>query len=1329
MSSSIAEIIFIGDSEMAKLMRAHNWSATSVGRLETWSQSLKTVIRLILGSPHPMCIWWGQSMISIYNDAYAAILGQRHPQAFGQAAATVWADLWEKMSPQTKTVLREGKTSQNRDLILNTVENGELTQTSLTFSYSPLFDDDDRINGILCSVTAETHSELLSIRQQAEQQIRENEERLIFALTANRMVAWDLDLKTGITHRLGNATAILDLDTSQAEDFYQMIHPEDRSLFEEAKARVLQGKASYDLQFRLVTADGRIIWVADKARLRYDEAGKPSHLTGVCIDITEAKQREAELQDLNQQLVNRVNELQTLFDLLPIGVAISEDPECRQIRINRYLSELVRVPIEQNASHSAPPEERPSFRLYRDAQEIPIENLPMQYAASQNTEVRDEVVDLIHPDGTLIKLLCYASPLLDEQGQVRGVIGAFIDITQRVLTENALRESEERLSLAINNAGMATWDVYLKTNQVIWSQNHFTLLGYEPVASGEANNEMWRSRVHPNDLKAVLRAMKQARENNTFYRFEYRIIRADNGEIRWLREFGRFIYNEAGEAVRFIGIFFDTSDRKRAEEALKQREATIHQQLLEIETIYKSAPIGLAVLDQELRFIRINERLAEINGVSVEDHLGRTVRDIVPYLADEVEPRFRYILETGEPMLNVEISGETPADPGNRRTWIESWYPLYDDEGQIIGINAVIQDITERKRIEIALQESTALFEAFMQYSPGAAYIKDELGRYLYVNPVTERVCDRPLEQWLGKTDFELYDDVQAQEWRKHDLMAIEAGQAVEVTETLITDQETLYFLCFKFPILMPTGQQLLGGISLDVTERHHAGIALRQSEEQLRLATEAANLGMWYWDVENDQLIWTDRAKAIFGLALDTQMSMQIFLEAVHPDDREYVQSVVREMRSGQNYTEIEYRTLWPDGTVRWVVARGNSIYSDDMTLIETRGVLLDITERKRAEALIAENEAKLRGFVNANVVGMLYGDIYGNIKDANDELLRIIGYTREDLEAGRIRWTDITPPEHLPADDLGVAEARARGACTPYEKEYIRKDGSRVPVLLGYSLVGEERVESVAFILDLTERKQAERQLQQQAFELKQLNIALEQTTVKLSERNQELDRFVYTVSHDLKAPLRAIYNLSQWIADDLEGQLEDENLHQMQLLQNRVARMEALINGLLAYSRIGRTEVATERVNVSELLLEILDSLIYPATFIISIQPEMPTLLAKKLLLSQVFSNLISNAIKHHHRRDGQIKIKATPKDDYYEFSVSDDGPGIAPENHQRVFDIFQTLRGQEVAESTGIGLSIVKKIIETEGGQIFLLSNLGEGATFRFTWPKKPVGSNG
>jgi signal transduction histidine kinase len=201
-----------------------------------------------------------------------------------------------------------------------------------------------------------------------------------------------------------------------------------------------------------------------------------------------------------------------------------------------------------------------------------------------------------------------------------------------------------------------------------------------------------------------------------------------------------------------------------------------------------------------------------------------------------------------------------------------------------------------------------------------------------------------------------------------------------------------------------------------------------------------------------------------------------------------------------------------------------------------------------------------------------------------------------------------------------------------------------------------------------------------------------------------------------------LRAIANLSEWIEEDLAEVLTEDTRHQMNLLRGRVHRMEALINGLLQYSRVGRIKTEPEIVDVNTLLTEIISSLEYPDEFRIEIEGEMPTLRTERLPLQQVFTNLISNGIKHRDRSDGRVKLSVREQGYFYEFSVTDDGQGIDPKYHEKVFVIFQTLEARDKTENTGIGLSIVKKAVETQGGTITLESQVGQGTTFRFTWPK-------
>ncbi len=219
------------------------------------------------------------------------------------------------------------------------------------------------------------------------------------------------------------------------------------------------------------------------------------------------------------------------------------------------------------------------------------------------------------------------------------------------------------------------------------------------------------------------------------------------------------------------------------------------------------------------------------------------------------------------------------------------------------------------------------------------------------------------------------------------------------------------------------------------------------------------------------------------------------------------------------------------------------------------------------------------------------------------------------------------------------------------------------------------------------------------------------------ELEKRNAELDKFAYVVSHDLKAPLRGIHNVVKWIEEDLQHELSPEMKNYLLIIPQRTKRMEDLINGLLDYARIRKTNIP-ENTDVEQLVREIIETVV-PKNFTVQTH-NLPVFETDKLKLEQVFSNLINNAVKYTANKKGHITISCNEKAGHYQFCVKDNGIGIAPEYHKKIFEIFQTLRDKDEKESTGIGLAIVKKIIDDRHGAIKINSTLGKGSEFIFTW---------
>ncbi len=376
----------------------------------------------------------------------------------------------------------------------------------------------------------------------------------------------------------------------------------------------------------------------------------------------------------------------------------------------------------------------------------------------------------------------------------------------------------------------------------------------------------------------------------------------------------------------------------------------------------------------------------------------------------------------------------------------------------------------------------------------------------------------------------------------------------------------------------------------------------------------------------------------------------------------------------------------------------------------------------RARADAEIRESEERYRFLAESAPTQVWTAAPGGALEFVNGQARAYFGADVAALEAEQ--QGGLVHP-----DDRAALEAewtRALAAGTPMELEYRlrRHDGEyRWHMMRAHPYRDPQgRIQRwFGTNTDVHDAKLTRLAVAERAEELARLAAALQRS-------NQELDQFAYVASHDLKAPLRGIASLSQWIEEDLGERASASTREHLALLRSRVQRMESLIDGILQYSRAGRVAAPAETVAVADVVREVIELVGVPAQVQVDVSARVPPIVTERLLLQQVLMNLVGNALKHGGAQPGaRIAIEARPDEDgALAITVADGGPGIAPAFHDRVWGIFQTLQPRDKVEGTGIGLALVKKIVEHRGGRVWLHSAEGAGATFGFTWPAEPIG---
>jgi PAS domain S-box-containing protein len=621
-----------------------------------------------------------------------------------------------------------------------------------------------------------------------------------------------------------------------------------------------------------------------------------------------------------------------------------------------------------------------------------------------------------------------------------------------------------------------------------------------------------------------------------------------------------------------------------------------------------------------------------------------------------------------------------------------------------------------RRRAEEQLREQESLFRTLANAIPQLAWMTDAEGGVRWYN-----------QRWYEYTGTTL-EEVQGWGWRKvhhpdhvervvqRKRGCFERGEPWEDTFPLRrADGQYRWFLSRAVPMKALDGSTVgWFGSNTDITEQIETERMLREREAEFRTLANAIPQLAWIADAEGRRYWYNARWYEFTGLRPDQCFGLGWTL-AHHPEHRSRVFEAQRAaFRRGEKWEDTVLLRR-DDGEYRSFLSCAMPIKEADGRILRWFGTNTDISEQLAAQRAVAASEERLRRALEIETVGVIFFTTEGEITGSNDAFLRMCGYTREDVDAGRLRWDELTPQEFMPQSLRAVAELKATGRTTPYEKQYIRKNGSRWWALFAATRLNVR--EGVEFVIDISAQKEAE-------FERERLLASAQAARVEAEKATRLRDDVLGILAHDLRNPMSAILSAASLLAVTAE---DDARRRPLSIIERSTRVMDRLVNDLLDIARFeaGHLALRRDRLDVEQLIRDAVDLFELQAaartiSLRVSVDGNLPPIAADKDRLLQVLSNLLGNALKFS-KTGATISVRARRSELGVQVSVKDSGVGIPAEDLPHVFDRFwQANRSSRTG--AGLGLAICKAIVEAHGGRIWAASAAGRGTTIHFDLPK-------
>ena len=757
------------------------------------------------------------------------------------------------------------------------------------------------------------------------------------------------------------------------------------------------GKAIGGRKFEVRFPDGRAVYLLGHAVPLLDTAGQSRGAVGAFLDISEMQNKEAELREARAEAKAQAENLSAILDAIPAAAFIAQDSKCEHVISNRAAYELLRMRYGTNTSMSAPAGERPDMVILENGRELTVEELPLQKAASTGQAVRGKELEIRFADGSSTFEFGHAVPLFDEGGNVRGAIGAYLDVTDRKVMERRLRTANERFRVALRNTPITVFNQGVDLRYK-WIYNPSP--GYSPVDFiGKREEEVFERAEDAARMEAIKREVIRS---GKIYQGEVETYARGK-----TRTYHITIEPQRDAQNKIIGVTcasFDLTESKCKE---AEREKLAKQRQLALD----AAKMGWWRYDAATNSSAWDDTFRSIFGLTANTADSETVLSrLHPDDRDRTAARFRAAMDLVNPVRYFNEYRLLQPDGSVR--WVESHgVGEFEGEGEsrrVLGCSGTVQDVTERKLAESQLRHNQEAFAKLVENAPYGVYVVDSQFRVALTDPGSRTEAFRNVDPLDGR-DF---GEVMRILWPEP-----LASQIITIFRHTLETGEPYYSERFRnsrrdlgevkayewelHRIVLPDGQYGVVCYYFDSTEMRNTEDALLRQRERADFVGEGSDVGFWFCDLPFDKVIWDKRVKKHFWLPPDdSPVTMEIFYSLLHPDDRAPTRQAIENSINNNQQYDVEYRTVAPDGQQRWVRANGRTFYDEAGKPVRFDGITQDITARKQAEEALRASEARYR-----ELAGTLEQQVQARtreLRERSEELMR----TTEELRilSGRL-------------------------------------------------------------------------------------------------------------------------------------------------------------------------------------------------------------------------------------------------------------------------------------------------------------------------------------